>query len=92
MSRYDDYFDRMKPDYERDPPDTFGRDVRDNSFGGDRQPTNMDRHSDFGTTKPLNSLTDNIRLYVTLKKGSESVSEYKKIILMTPGWLVPLTI
>lgn len=35
--------------------------------------------------KQMNSLRDVIRIYVTLKKTSDSNVEYKKLILMTPS-------
>lgn len=77
MNKYDDY---DKSDWlQRGYGEKYGRNRED------RDQPKEDRFSDIGTAKQLNSLNDNARLYVTIRKSLDSVQEYKKLIMIIPG-------
>ena len=63
--------------------DTFQKDA--DRYTPDRNAAYMERHSDYGGTRPMNSLSDNIKLYIAIRKSYESATEYKKLVIMTPS-------
>jgi len=74
----------QKPSYEENRGyDTFGGNF--DRFEEPQKTPAPNDFNDFHVTRSTNSNSENIRLYITIRKTQDSVSEYKKLIIMTSG-------